>query len=198
MGKILQSRSVAAWLGIVLYLGVTAWFWKPLPQRAAPEVSQVSGPRRPSWEFSNPEVDQLVAELKQQKSALAEREKQLNELALRLKTEQAELNATTQQVYQLQVNLDKTIVRVQEEETGNLKKLARVYAAMSPDGAAGILKQLDEASVVKIMLYMKEDESAPVLETLSKLGDIESRLAASISEHLRLAVFRKPAGKPKS
>lgn len=201
MSSILQSRSFAAWLGIFLYLGVTVLCWKPI--RPVPtshgESPAVSVVRGPSWDFANPDIEQLITELKQEKAAVAERARQLEELAARLKAEQSELSAVTQAVHQLRRELDETFVRVADEETANLKKLGRLYAAMTPDGAAGILRQLDEATIVKIMLYMKEDESAPVLETLSKLGTTEAKLAASISERLRLAVFRKnPSAKPRS
>ncbi len=165
-----------------------------MPVLETPSTSDASSAttlRGPSWEFSNPELDQLMAELKKEKATLAERQKQLDELAARLEAERSEIYTATQAVHQIQVDLDRSFIRVADEETANLKKLARMYAAMSPDGAAGILKQLDEASVVKIMLYMKEDESAPVLETLSKLGDAEAKLVAGISERLRVAVFRK-------
>jgi flagellar motility protein MotE (MotC chaperone) len=184
---------------MILYLAVTAWCWRPLLGSHATKPLDVSlHASAPSWEFSNPELDQLVSELTREKAALAERARQLDELAARLEAEKLELTTVTQTVHRLQRDLDDTLVRVAEEETANLKKLAKVYAAMSPDGAAGILKQLEQSSIVKIMLYMKEDETAPVLEALAGLGDAESKLAADISERLRIAVFRKPAEKPRS
>lgn len=198
MARFLKSKGFAAVFGVLLYLGVTLAVWRtpapPPPAPGEPPAARkvVNGP---SWDFSNPEVDQLVLELKKERAALAERARQLDEFAARIKAEQAELNATTQRVHQLQRELDQTFVRVQEEETANLKKLAKVYAGMTPEGAAAILKQLEETTIVKIMVFMKEEQTAPILETLARLGDTEAKLAASISERLRLAVFRKPAEK---
>jgi flagellar motility protein MotE (MotC chaperone) len=196
MVRLLQSHAFAGFVGMALYLAVTAWCW-PSIQLGAPRESGASSTsnRGPAWDFSNPEVDLLVAELNKEKTALAQRAQQLDELAARLQAEQLELNAVTQSVHRLQKELDETLVRVSEEEISNLKKLAKVYAAMSPDAAASILKQIDESSIVKILLFMKEDETAPVLETLAKLGEAESKMAASISERLRVAVFRKPVEK---
>jgi flagellar motility protein MotE (MotC chaperone) len=199
MVRILQSHGFAGLFGMVLYLAVTAWCWRPLLSAQSPETLHATlKARAPSWEFSNPELEQLVSELTREKAALAERAHHLDELAARLEAEKLELTTVTQTVHRLQRDLDETLVRVTDEETANLKKLARVYAAMSPEGAAGILKQLEQSSIVKIMLYMKEDETAPVLEALASLGDPESRLAADISERLRMAVFRKPPEKPRS
>lgn len=201
MARLLKSKGFAAILGVLLYLGVTLAVWRtPSPPPPAPEEPSLARKivNGPSWDFTNPEVDQLVLELKKERAALAERERQLDEFAARIKAEQAELNATTQRVHQLQRELDQTFVRVQEEETANLKKLAKVYSGMTPEGAASILKQLDETTIVKILVFMKEEQTAPILETLAKLGDAEAKLAASISERLRLAVFRKPAEKSRS
>lgn len=211
MNKFLQSPLFAALVGLILYVVVTAMFWPPMkpvlpeetdgatnsvalhkPKARAPKV------KTPSWDFTNPEVDSLVSELRKEKQALADRARQLDELAARIQAEKAELSAVTQNVHQLQRELDQTVLKVDEEEATNLKKLAKIYSSMSPDGAASILKQLDEATVVKMMTFMKESETAPILETLAKIGDEESKQAAAISERLRLTIPRKTATKTKS
>jgi len=93
-------------------------------------------------------------------------------------------------VHQLQADFDQNIVRVTEEETGNLKKLAKIYSAMAPDSAANIFAELEDVAVVKIMVFMKEQDTAAVLESLSKKGKAEAMRAAALSEHLRLAISR--------
>lgn len=200
MLKLLQSPRFAAAFGAVVYVAVLAALWPKIEAPLPPptRVERIIAVRGPSWDYFNPELDELERELKQAKVDLAERDQQLNDLAVRLQAERAELNVVTQTVYQLQLELDRSIVRVQDEEAANLKRLAKVYSTMSPDGAAGILKQLDESVIVKILAFMKEGETAPILETLSRLGDAESRLAATLSERLRLAVFRPTTGKTKS
>ena len=109
-----------------------------------------------------------------------------------------ELNQVTQTVHRLQRDFDATVLRVQDEETANLKKLAKLYAAMEPASAALVMKELDEPAIVKILLFMKDSEAAPILESLAKKGETDARRVASISERLRLAIFRKPSEKPKS
>ena len=93
----------------------------------------------------------------------------------------------TQTVSRLQQDFDQQAVRVRETETVNLKKLAKIYSAMSPEGATTILKELPDDQVVKIFLFMKDIETAPILELLAKQGSSEAKRAASISERLRLA-----------
>lgn len=186
--KLLQSPWVAALLGLLLYAGTTAMLWKPpapVPVEPAGEAQREPGP---SWIFHNAEIEQLVAELKKEKESLAQREKQLADLAARLQSERVEINQVTQHVHQLQVEFDRNVVRAREEETANLKKLAKMYAAMTPEGSAAIFKQLDDTSLVKIMMFMKDTENAPILEQMAKQGDAQAKRAAALSERLRLAL----------
>ena len=81
--------------------------------------------------------------------------------------------------------------RVKEEEAPNLKKLARLYSTMSIEGASAILRELDDAVVVKVMSFMKEDQSAPLLEAMAREGETQAKRAANIAEALRKTVADK-------
>ena len=153
------------------------------------QAAAQSGP----GQYQSPEADQLVAELKEEKKKLDDREQQLDELASRLDTERGEISNATLSVQQLQSEFDKNVLRIKEEETANLKKLAKMYSSMTPDGAAVILADLDDGTVAKIMVFMKEADAAAILESLSKKGDTEAKRAASLSERLRVAAFRSNA-----
>jgi flagellar motility protein MotE (MotC chaperone) len=194
MIKLLTSNWTAALLGAVVYLLGTVAFWKvpvrPHGAGSAEQSGSANGHTGASWEFTNPEADQLIAELKAEKKSLEKKEQQLNDLALRLAAEHAEINQATQSVHLLQVDFDKNVVRVQEEETANLKKLAKVYADMTPDSAANIFTEMDDPSIIKIMVFMKDGETAAILESLAKKGVPEAKRVASLSESLRLASFR--------
>ena len=146
----------------------------------------------PSWDFTNPEADQLISELKSEKGALALRKQQLDELASRLNTERAGIGRRhAWPSANCRTSLTKSVVRVQEDEVPNLKKDAKVYAGMTPETAANVMSQLDDSVMVKIMLYMKESETAAILEILAKKGPAEAKRAAAISEHVRLSIAQK-------
>lgn len=198
MLRLLQSSWVVALVGAAVYGAVTLLLVSRVPVgrpvRATAKV-EAPGPR-PSWNFVNPELGQLVTELNQEKEALANRAKQLDELEARLAAERAEISVVTQAVYQMQREFDRNLVRVREEELANLKRLAKTYAIMTPEGAAKILKEMEDDQIVKLMLFMKEKESAPLLETLAQLGEAEVKRVAVISERLRTALFREPEKKP--
>lgn len=201
MVKLLQSNWMVALLGALVYLGSTVLFWKvpPLKLPASHEGPafqfEANGT---SWNFLNPEIDQLLAELRTEREALAKREQELNALAERLKSERLELNQVTQAVHLLQRELDQSVLRVKAEETANVKRLAKVYAAMDPAAAANILKELDDPTLAKILAFLKDGEVAPILEALSKQSEAAAQRAAAISELLRLTIAREPANKPQS
>ena len=201
MSNFLQSPLVAILTGGLTFLGTTGFLlkrsspvWLPAPHAAAAEDegSQPKQPAGPSWTFFNPEVDQLIADLQKEKTALAQRATELNELDSRLKSERQELERTRQSVQQTRQDFEKQLQKVKEDEQANLKKLGRTYAIMEPAGAATIIKQMDESTAFKILYLMKEGEAAPILETLAKLSPDEAKRAARISERLRLA---SPTGK---
>ena len=196
---LLQSGWFRGITGCVLYLGVTGFLLRPanlLNGTHPATVAARSNEKSPSWEFSNPELDRLTTELKKEKEALGTKEQQLNELAARLEAERAEINIVTQTVHRLQREFDRNVVRIPEQETANLKKLGKTYATMSPEGAATIFKQMEDDQVVKILVFMKEGETAPVLESFARLGEAEAKRAAVISERLRTSIPPRPAAKP--
>lgn len=189
--KILHSPLVASILGLVLYVVTTAMVWKPAPRqntdagKTNADIVAMSKSAVPSWEYQNPDADMMIEELKKEKQALDKREKDLNALAERLQAERMEINIVTQSVFRMQKEFDANIARVTAEEAGNIKKLAKTYAAMSPEGAAVIMKELDDIMLVKILAALKESESAPIIEILGGQGDAEAKRMALITDRLR-------------
>jgi len=194
--KTLQSPWVAGLLGLLLYAATTFMLWRPLTPGPIQPAAGAPNEPGPSWTFHNEEIDQLVTELKKEKDSLAVRAKQLDGLEARLLSERKEINQVTQHVHQLQVEFDSNVTRAFDEEKVNLKKLAKMYAAMTPEGSAAIFKQLDDISIVKIMMFMKEAETAPILELMAKQGEPQAKRAAALSERLRLSIPSSTSAKP--
>jgi flagellar motility protein MotE (MotC chaperone) len=201
--KFLQSSWAAAIVGLLGYWLTTYVCWTKASATLTPppvahptiELAKTNGP---SWEYKNPEVGQLIDDLRKQKEALALREQQLKEFEARLQTERIELNQITQRVGLMQSEFDRLVVEVKKEEVPNLKKLAKNYSSMSPDGAANILKELTDAQLVKILTLMKEAESGPILEALGKGSDADSKRAALLTERMRLTLSKNATAKPKA
>ncbi|MCZ7637279.1 MAG: hypothetical protein M5U12_15350 [Verrucomicrobia bacterium] len=74
----------------------------------------------------------MLAELRQQQEAAKTRDQELRELETRLAVERQELHAITQEVFRLQRQLDADFAAIRDDELTNLKRLAKVYATMSP------------------------------------------------------------------
>lgn len=197
MLKKLSSPWVSSMIGLACYLGVTAATWNAATsklqaaQEAAAAAEEAPTKNHESWLMSNVEIESLVKELKDERDALGKREKDLNDLAARLRSEREELNQLTQTVHRLQKEFDLNITRVSEEEAANLKKLAKTYTAVEPEAAATIFRKMDDASIVKIMVFMKEQETGPILAALSQGGETEAKRTADLTEKLRLAVVPK-------
>ncbi|MGO8697652.1 MAG: MotE family protein [Limisphaerales bacterium] len=187
MIKLVENSWITAPVGAIVYLACTVLFWETPKLPAKPDMP-VMHEAGPSWDFNNPEADQLIAELRIEKKSVETREQQLNELAARLESERAELNQVTQSVHQLQTEFDSSVLRIKDQEIANLKKLAKVYGDMSPETAATVMAEMDNEAIVKILLYLKDDQTAAVLEALAKKGQAQARRTAEISETVRLSL----------
>ena len=185
MIRILQSSWLTALLGCLLYLGTTLALVRPDKFAAAHLVaSDRSATDDPSWKFKNPEFDQWIAQMKDEKEALALREQQLNEWQTRLDAEQQEIATVTQTVTRLQSDFDKNVIRFRTQETDNVKRQAKLLAAMSPAGASAMFNEMPDDDVVRILFTMKTDEASVILDTMSKLGKPEARRAAALTGRL--------------
>jgi len=54
---------------------------------------------------------------------------------------------------------------------------------------------LDDVSVAKIMVYMKDGDTAGIFEAMAKKSALDAKRAASLSERLRLSSFRNNTAK---
>jgi flagellar motility protein MotE (MotC chaperone) len=189
MLKILQSEWTATFLGTVLYLVTLAMCFHPPPPAVEDAATEKERPplTSTSWTYYNPEADQLIIELKERKAALDQREAALRELEKRIQAERQELTSVTQAVWQIQENYNKNVLRLQESEMANLKKLVKTYKNMPPEDAVASFKQMDDNSVAKILKLMKEDEAAPILSLLTQQGG--GARAAAIVERMRASVI---------
>jgi flagellar motility protein MotE (MotC chaperone) len=183
MIRVLQSGWFAALFGCVLYLVITMFVLSPAKFAGAQFIKpDYSADDDPSWRFRNPEINEWISQIQNEKSRLDLREQQLNELQTRLNTELQEMSVVTQTVSQLQSDFDRNVVRFKAQETDNVKHQAKLIAAMSPEGAVSMFSQMSDEDVVRILFVMKPDQASAILDTLSKSG--EAKRAALLTERL--------------
>jgi flagellar motility protein MotE (MotC chaperone) len=159
----------------------------PLAEKTADELNGTT----PSWKYYNTDVEFLIEYLKQTSNSFRTRQKDLDELGQRLMAERAELASVTQSVARLRDDIDRQVLRIQDDEAINVKRLAKTYAGMEPSSVAKVFAELDEKFVVKVMSQMKDDQNASILDALAKAGAQGAKLAAALSDKLRLV----PTGK---
>ena len=153
-----------------------------------------SEPIGPSWNYQNPELNEVLAELERERQAVHTRAAELDALEARLKSERQEICGVTQTVWQLRADLDSMVNNVTEAETANLKKLAKVYSSMAPENAGRILKEMDDSQIVKILAVMKETDSARILENMGQGAEEQAKRAALLSNRLRLTLTPQKKG----
>ena len=193
----------AAILGAILFLATTVMFWpsaSPQSNHDTAKKTQIKIEPAPSWKFENPDMNQLIVELKKEKEAFATRQQELQDMETRLANERAEINNVLSNIHRMQNEFDLNVKRfqsevnrVKEEEQPNLKKLAKVYASMAPDAAASVFKEMEDDNLVKILAFMKESETSPILEIMAQKSDVDAKRVATISDRLRLTLT-KPSG----
>jgi len=185
MIRILQSGWMAALIGCVLYLAVTVYVLSPSKFAGAHFFQpDYSADDDPSWKFRNPEFNQWVAQIQNEKESLDLRQQKMDEWQTRLNLELQEMSLVTQTVYQLQSNFDQNVIRFKAQETDNIKHQAKLISAMSPEGAAAMLDQMSDDEVVRILFMMKPDQASGILDTLSKTSTAGAKRAALLTERL--------------
>jgi flagellar motility protein MotE (MotC chaperone) len=187
MIRIFQSPWLVALVGCLLYLATTMGILRPSKFAAASlaaERSQLSADDDPSWRFHNPEFNQWVAQIKDEKDALALRTQQLDDLQIRINADRQEITTVTQTVARMQSDFDKSVIRFSMQETENVRHQAKLIAAMSPEGSAAMIREMSDDDIVRILFIMKTDQASQILDTLSKLGVTEAKRAATLTVRL--------------
>jgi flagellar motility protein MotE (MotC chaperone) len=161
------------------------------------KAAEEAAPPPQLWSFKTNAVDELIAELKKEREAIIEEQKDLAAMSSQVTAERQEVEKVKNEIIRLRSELEARIVEIADSEKENLKNLGQTYTAMLPAGAAVILRELDEDAAVKILAQMKAKNAALVLGEMARIVDKNSdeppaRRAARISDKLRLMkAFKK-------
>lgn len=141
------------------------------------------------WTFHTRELQQLIDSLGGKKREMDKREEALKGLETRLENERKELDEIKGQIEATRVAMGNVIVQSKADEMKNLKNLATTYSSMNPDAVVGIINEMDDNTVVKILAIMKSDIIGPIFEAMGRVPNQESQMRvriARISEKIRL------------
>ncbi len=144
--------------------------------------------------FSNSDMAKFLAEIEahkkeyeKKKESLTWKEKMLQSMQVNLDEEKKELIALRQELVETiklasekNAELEKGVITFEQSETKNLKKLSAVYGGMKSDKAAAIIKEMDDATAVKLLSIMDGKDSAKILQAM------EPARAVKLSEKIRV------------
>ena len=201
MNKLAHPIVILA-LGLVLGVGTTL---AVLAQASARMVAQAAArpkavaptgqPEKP-WDFWTVEMENLATDLKDERARLQQREESLQQREARLKVETLELEKMRKHIEEMQALIDQRLVDVSSGEAANLKKLAQTFSTLTPKAAVTIFREMDDATLVKLLSLMKPEVVGAIFEEISKQSTSDPALAkrvATLSERLRLVKVSKPA-----
>jgi len=104
-----------------------------------------------------------------ERADLVKEQERLAEQYSRLEMLQGEIEKQREELVNERTLLEKKLAVVPEEEAARFKKLAKIYEAMKPAEAAGIMETLPDAQVASILGRMNDDrQKGKILSLLTK------------------------------
>lgn len=141
------------------------------------------------WTFHTQELQQMIDTITEKKLDLEKREEAIKAREAQIDARTKEFTDLKAQVESLRDGISTVLVVSKAEEMKNLKALSATYANMNPDAAVGVLNEMDENTVVKLLALMKADTVGPIFEAMARVPGQEGQMRARIarlSEKLRL------------
>lgn len=143
-----------------------------------PEASSPASPEMPVGDSAWEPVKQLAASLEQQRAALASKEAQLRQEQERLALLQTTLREQLEELATMRLHVNEALKKQADAEEEDLKRLARVYEAATPERSSALLGRLDAKFAARIIARMNGPKAGRILSTM------EPAQAARVSEHL--------------
>ena len=187
MLRLLQNPLTITALACLMFFGTMFLLLRTLPLgQVTPAAKEpLTAEDDPSWKFHNPDIDQWVSQIKDERDTLAVREQNLKEWEARLASESREIATVTQAVSRTQQDFDKRVVLFPDQQTDNVKKQLKVVADMSPDGAVAMFSEMPDDEVAEMLYTLKPDISGAILDAMSKLGSAPAKRAAALTERIK-------------
>ena len=188
MKKLLKSGWMTMVIGSIAYLCTTMALLMSVADQvlAVPDSnpSDEKASRLPidlaSWNYINPDIDELSRQLKSKQDQLDQREKDLEKVAEQIANEKRELAGVTNWVHSIQSEIDMLFTRVEDEEAANMKEIVTVYQQMDPKDSAKMLYELDDRRVAKIFKFLKQSEVTAILKVWLSEDDRKLKRALNI------------------
>jgi len=151
-----------------------------------------------SLRFDNPDVVNLLNQLRSRQEYQDSREKRLKELEERIRLEMQNLNMATQWISQARIAQDtlltNRITYLRVEEQRSLLEHGRRLTSLQPAQAVAILTNYTPDEIARTLSVINSTNAASLLGALVGTGDSGVRLAADISRRMMHISLRSPDG----
>lgn len=153
------------WLPFPLILGGVVWWQmrQGMFEKPAPPPDEVTA----FLEGEGAEVPALLETLKTEREALAQEWEDLRSARKRLMLEQGEIDARQKEVEAMLARVDEQLQGATAAKTQTFDQLAKMYEAMKPDAAAGILGTMDVETATEVLRRMKDRSAAEILARIA-------------------------------
>jgi len=165
---------------IIIVLTASVIFYLILDKQKKEQTKQTPDDNGAYLEYSS-----LLDELKVKRETLIKKEKVLEKQAKRINELDSKLKQARKTLEGLQQTTSDSIVKMEEDEKKNLKKLSKMYGLMEPEQASKILAGMDDEIIVSILMGMKERQAAKLLGSFAAQNDTLKKRAALISKKMR-------------
>ncbi len=199
----LQNPLLASAAGIALSVGVGVYFSAQVLGPLVVQSVVVEKKELPpglverGWDFWTIEIDNLSNELREERARLRKQAELLDQRATRLAAEEKEFAKLRADLERLRKEISDKVAEVGADEMKNVRSLAQTYSTLTPRAAVAILREIDDATAVKILAMMKSETVGLIFEEMAKTTGPDgplARRAAALSERLRLVRVRQTPG----
>jgi len=195
MSSLLSKSWFLAVLALVIMLGTQVGSYVLYRDMIFPAKKDVlvikrEDPSPIAWNFSSDDLKRLKTELDKRLAEVVEKEENLATYEARIQSDRIEIEEIKAGVEQMRDTLLKDVVAVEAWEGKNLKTLADTYGNLDPDATVKIFSELDDATVAKILRFMKPATIGDILQEMAVQGggnDALIKRAAKLSDMLRLS-----------
>jgi len=136
--------------------------WAMLETFVIPEANAESSPHRAGSAIE----DKTLTSLRQYKSELEQRAKNLDQREQSLQQAEDKLKQRITELEQLEASIQQRLLDESKVKSKKIKRLTAVYEGMKADRAAPVIAKMELATVVKIFLLMDEKKVGKILSFL--------------------------------
>lgn len=151
--------------------------------KKAPAVEKIKG-----WDFWTIEIENLSNELKGERERLKKQSDVLDQRTVRLANEEKELAKVRAEIEGMRKEIVGRVTEISADEEKNIRMLAQSYTTLTPKAFVTILREMDDATSVKLLSVMKADKVGAIFEEMSRTESKDgplSKRAALLSEKMR-------------